>query len=186
MHDVGAEGGRLLARFAQAVEIALDIADDRGDLRERDDEAVADGGGHEEMFALAKKDAQSPGIHPSTWAGAARSSRGKPSAGLPSARRTLPEVARVPRRASVASRRHRNSSSPSPAFRPAATSTRRAPTRSRLRRGPSRPKACWEKMRQRLLNWKGVDIDAVGVITPTINLADLSARQIGEVQEERR
>ena len=40
-HDVGLEGGGLLARFAQAIAIAGDVADDRGDLRERDDEAVA-------------------------------------------------------------------------------------------------------------------------------------------------
>ena len=45
-HDVGAEGGGLLARFAQAVAIARDVADDRGDLGERNDEAVADGSGH--------------------------------------------------------------------------------------------------------------------------------------------
>ena len=39
-HDVGAEGGGLLARFAQTVAVARDVADDRGDLRERNDKAV--------------------------------------------------------------------------------------------------------------------------------------------------
>ena len=49
-HDVGAEGGGLRARFAQPVAVARDVADDRGDLRERNDEAVADGGGHGRDF----------------------------------------------------------------------------------------------------------------------------------------
>ena len=44
-HDVGAEGGGLLARLAQAVAVARDVADDRGDLGERDDEAVVTGAG---------------------------------------------------------------------------------------------------------------------------------------------
>ena len=50
-HDVGAEGGGLLARFAQPVAVARDVADDRGDLGERDDEAVGDGGGHGRDFS---------------------------------------------------------------------------------------------------------------------------------------
>ena len=44
-HDVGPKGGGLLARFAQPIAVARDVADDRRDLGERDDEAVG-GGGH--------------------------------------------------------------------------------------------------------------------------------------------
>ena len=44
-HEVGAERGGLGARLADAIAIARDVADDRGDLRERDDEAVG-GRGH--------------------------------------------------------------------------------------------------------------------------------------------
>ena len=44
-HEVGAEGGRLRARLAQPVAVAGDVADDEGDLREGDDEAVC-GRGH--------------------------------------------------------------------------------------------------------------------------------------------
>ena len=43
-HDVGAERGGLRARLAQPVAIAGNVADDRGDLRQRDCEAVGDGG----------------------------------------------------------------------------------------------------------------------------------------------
>ena len=39
-HDIGPEGRRLLARFAQPVAVSRDVADDRGYLRQRDDEAV--------------------------------------------------------------------------------------------------------------------------------------------------
>ena len=42
--------GGLRARFAQTVAVARDVADDRGDLRERNDEAVADRSGHEGDF----------------------------------------------------------------------------------------------------------------------------------------
>ena len=44
-HDVGPERRRLRARLAQPVAISGDVADDRRDLRQRDDEAVR-GGGH--------------------------------------------------------------------------------------------------------------------------------------------
>ena len=49
-HEVGAERGGLRARCSQAAEIALDVADDGGDLRERDDEPVG-GCGHGESLA---------------------------------------------------------------------------------------------------------------------------------------
>ena len=48
-HDVGAERRGLRARLAQPVAIALDIADDRGNLGERDDEAVGAGAGMGEV-----------------------------------------------------------------------------------------------------------------------------------------
>ena len=51
--DVGAKGGGFFPRFAQAVAIARDVADDRGDLGERDDEAVADESGHESRLSPA-------------------------------------------------------------------------------------------------------------------------------------
>ena len=45
-HDEpGAESGGFGARFAQPLQIAVDVADDRGNLRERDDEAIG-GSGH--------------------------------------------------------------------------------------------------------------------------------------------
>ena len=45
-HDIGPERRSLRARFAQPVAVPRDVADDRGDLRERNDEAVGGGGGH--------------------------------------------------------------------------------------------------------------------------------------------
>ncbi len=44
-HEVGAESGGLGARLSDAIAIARDVADDRRDLRERDDEAIG-GRGH--------------------------------------------------------------------------------------------------------------------------------------------
>ena len=52
-HDVGAERRGLRARLAQPVAVARDVADDRGDLRQRDDEAV-DGGGHGARFSAGR------------------------------------------------------------------------------------------------------------------------------------
>ena len=58
MHEIGAEGGGLGARVAQPREIAVDIADDRRDLRERDNEAVG-GSGHGRILRAARA-AQTP------------------------------------------------------------------------------------------------------------------------------
>ena len=58
-HDeIGAEGRRLRPRRAQALQIALDVADDRGNLRERDDQAVG-GGRHARHLARGRRRAQS-------------------------------------------------------------------------------------------------------------------------------
>ena len=53
-HDVGPEGRGLLARFAQPVAVARDVADDRRDLGERDDEAVGRGG-HGRDFSAGRR-----------------------------------------------------------------------------------------------------------------------------------
>ena len=59
-HDVGPERRRLLARSSQPVAIARDVADDRGDLGERNDEAVGRGGGHGRDLARGRRSAQTP------------------------------------------------------------------------------------------------------------------------------
>ena len=54
-HDVGAEGGGFRARFAQPVAIAGNVADNGGDLRQCNCEAVGDGGGHEADLARRER-----------------------------------------------------------------------------------------------------------------------------------
>ena len=66
-HDVGAEGGGLRARFAQPVAIAGNVADDGGDLRQRNGEAVGDGGGHGADLARGARLGQT-GCNPRTGA----------------------------------------------------------------------------------------------------------------------
>ncbi len=55
--EVGAESGGLLARLAQPVPVAGDVTDNRGDLGERNDEAVR-GGRHGVDLARGLEDAQ--------------------------------------------------------------------------------------------------------------------------------
>src|SRR5208283_3927604 len=42
-----------------------------------------------------------------------------------------------------------------------------------------------EEVGQSLLDWEGVDVDAVGIVAPVVEPADAPAGDIGQVQDER-
>ena len=79
-HDEpGAESGGFGARFAQPFQIAVDVADDRGNLRERDDEAIG-GSGHGRRFCALARATRKPVAQPfprSGEGGAKRRMRGR-------------------------------------------------------------------------------------------------------------
>ena len=54
-HEVGAEAARLRPRLSQPVAVAGDVADDEGNLRERDDETVGGGGHGRDLAGAARR-----------------------------------------------------------------------------------------------------------------------------------